>query len=148
MPTTFDTYHRTAQEPFCGLFSAEPCVYPSEAETAQEAAQGAQDRAVDATTRRMKRDVPDYAADFALWVEANPAGYAAMVRYAMEAKHAGKTRYSMDAIFHLVRWEFDVINRVGEFKINNNWTAPAARFIEKNVPALAGFFEHRKASCD
>lgn len=65
------------------------------------------------------------------------------VQLAREAKSTGLRHYSADAILHVIRWRFVIEQRRGKFKLNNNWTAPLARWAMANYPDLAGFFETR-----
>ena len=53
-------------------------------------------------------------------------------------------RYSADAILHRCRWHWQVERGDRGFKINNNWSAPLARWFLKIHPEAAGFFELRE----
>jgi len=66
------------------------------------------------------------------------------VELARQARAAELRRYSADAILHQIRWHFVIEQRRGKFKVNNNWTAPLARWAMLNHPDLKGFFETRE----
>lgn len=63
---------------------------------------------------------------------------------AIKIRAKGWARYSSDALLHRIRWEFHVERGDREFKANNNWTAPLARWFLKRHPDMAGFFETRE----
>jgi hypothetical protein len=65
-------------------------------------------------------------------------------RFTLEAVNSGLKRYSADAVLHRIRWYCQVERRSGEFKCNNNWTAPLARWFMATYPRHAGFFETRE----
>jgi hypothetical protein len=75
----------------------------------------------------------------------NPHVYALLVQFARQARGAGHARYSMDAIFHRVRWHVQIETRGGgEFKLNDHFTAMYSRLIMEQEPDLKDFFEVRK----
>lgn len=53
-------------------------------------------------------------------------------------------RYSSDAILHRIRWHFTVEKRDRAFKVNNNWSAPLARWWLMRHRQYSGFFELRE----
>lgn len=57
----------------------------------------------------------------------------------------GFRRHSADAILHRVRWEWQVERGDRGFRINNDWTAPLARWFMARNPDAKGFFETRVA---
>ena len=63
---------------------------------------------------------------------------------AKELKRAGHKRYSMDGLFHILRWETRATTGDLGLKINNNYTAFAARDLMEKYPELQGFFQTRK----
>lgn len=63
---------------------------------------------------------------------------------AKELKRAGHKRYSMDGLFHILRWETRATTGDLGLKINNNYTAFAARDLMEKHPELQGFFQTRK----
>ena len=63
---------------------------------------------------------------------------------AKELKRAGYKRYSMDGLFHILRWETRATTGNLGLKINNNYTAFAARDLMEKHPELKGFFQTRK----
>jgi hypothetical protein len=54
-------------------------------------------------------------------------------------------RYSSDAVLHRIRWEYQIERGIREFKCNDHWTAPLARWFLKKHPHMDGFFELRQA---
>lgn len=65
-------------------------------------------------------------------------------RFAMEIKSRGFERYSSDAILHRIRWHMHVDQGNREFKCNDHWTAPLARWFLAKHPDAQGFFETRE----
>jgi len=77
--------------------------------------------------------------------KANPQVYRRIVRLARKAKMRGLMKYSMDGIFHVMRWEIAIRTRSEEqFRLNDHFTALYARLVEDREPDLRGFFEIRK----
>jgi hypothetical protein len=88
------------------------------------------------------------AARFAEYHAANPQVYAALRRFALDARRAGRSRMSINMLHERVRWYTTVEAVQDEFKINNNWRPFYARLLMELEPELAGFFETRKALAD
>lgn len=65
-------------------------------------------------------------------------------RLASDLVARGYARFSADAILHRIRWEMRVERNNRAFLVNNNWSAPLARWFLKNHPEAAGFFELRE----
>lgn len=61
-----------------------------------------------------------------------------------EARRAGFRRFSADAVLHRIRWYERVERGNREFKCNDHWTAPLARWTMLSAPELDGMFEIRK----
>lgn len=57
----------------------------------------------------------------------------------------GKKHYGAKAIFEIIRYHRFIEYGVGEFKVNNNFTAYYARKFMRVFPEHNGFFETRKA---
>lgn len=66
-------------------------------------------------------------------------------KFALQIIAAGHARYSSDAILHRIRWHEQIERRRSDFKCNNNWTAPLARWFIAKHPAHANFFATRKS---
>ncbi|MGJ4928128.1 hypothetical protein ACQR1I_16645 [Bradyrhizobium sp. HKCCYLS2038] len=66
-------------------------------------------------------------------------------RVALELVGAGWFRYSADAILHRIRWHMQVERGQRDFKVNNNWSAPLARWFAARNPEHAGLFETRQS---
>lgn len=79
---------------------------------------------------------------FEEYQQRNPRIYKEFVNYAMELINAGETRIGSKAIFERIRYQ-SKIDRVDEFKINNNYTADYARKFEQDFPHFEGIFEKR-----
>ncbi|MGY3278164.1 hypothetical protein [Bradyrhizobium sp. S3.7.6] len=62
---------------------------------------------------------------------------------AIKVAAAGYDRYSSDAILHRIRWHMKIERGDREFKCNDHWTAPLARWFLARHPNMAGFFELR-----
>ncbi len=62
---------------------------------------------------------------------------------ALDLKGRGCSHWSMDALFHVLR--FRTALTTGDFglKLNNNYTALAARDVMRRYPELEGFFQLR-----
>lgn len=65
-------------------------------------------------------------------------------RFALDLWRAGIRRYSSDAILHRIRWHEHVDKGNREFKANDHWTAPLARWFLANHPDKEGFFTTRR----
>lgn len=63
---------------------------------------------------------------------------------ALRVAATGRKRYSSDAILHRIRWEHQIEKGDRDFKANDHWTAPLARWFIAKHPDKAGFFETRK----
>jgi len=61
----------------------------------------------------------------------------------LKAKARGITRWSADAVFHVLRWETAATTGDLGLKINNDYSSLAARDLMANFPDLEGFFELR-----
>ena len=81
------------------------------------------------------------------WAEckqANPWLLPKLVDIARELRRRGHDRYSMDGIFHILRWETELSTGDLSLKVNNNHTALAARDLMTAYPELDGFFQLRE----
>ena len=81
------------------------------------------------------------------WAEVkrkNPRLLPHLARLALELKHSGHNRYSMDGLFHILRWETRATTGDLGLKVNNNYTAFAARELMDQYPQLDGFFAIRE----
>lgn len=82
---------------------------------------------------------------FYAFTEANPHVYRRIVQLARKAKMRGLDHYSLDGIFHVMRWEIAIRTKGDDqFRLNNSYTAMYARMVMEREPDLAGFFETRK----
>lgn len=73
----------------------------------------------------------------------NPEVYAEIVSMAFRLKRAGRTRYGMHTILHVIRWHKDIVTRGEPFKINNNFSSRYARKLIEQYPEFDGFFATR-----
>ena len=74
----------------------------------------------------------------------NPDLLPQLARLARELKACGHSRYSMDGLFHILRWETRTTTGDLGLKVNNNHTAFAARDLMTAYPDLDGFFQLRQ----
>ena len=74
----------------------------------------------------------------------NPSLLPELAKLARELKKHGHSRYSMDGLFHILRWETRTTTGDLGLKINNNHTAFAARDLMSHYPDLRGFFQTRQ----
>lgn len=65
-------------------------------------------------------------------------------KLALQVKEQGFTRYSADAVLHRIRWHYHVEQGKRDFKCNDHWTAPLARWFLAKHPECDGFFELRE----
>lgn len=73
-----------------------------------------------------------------------PQVYRELVRFALEAKRAGR-RVGIRMIWERMRWYFYVERLEDEdYKLNDHYTSRYARLIDEQEVDLKGFFELRK----
>ena len=74
----------------------------------------------------------------------NPWLLPKLAQMSLELKSLGHSRYSMKGIFEALRWE--TRHSTGDFglKVNNNYTAYAARDLMHQYPELEDFFAIRE----
>jgi len=77
---------------------------------------------------------------FALFHQANPWVYNALVRLARQATSAGRTRLGVAALYEVLRWEHAQQTRGDSFRLNNDFRALYARLIAESEPDLADVF--------
>ena len=70
----------------------------------------------------------------------NPHIYKLVCRFAKEAIDAGQTKYSVPAIWEVIRWEIKVKNKDLDFKMPNNHRAYYARWWLNKHPDYPRFF--------
>lgn len=89
---------------------------------------------------------------FAAWKQfhrANPHVFALFVRFAREAKAAGRERFGAHAIGERIRWYTAIETRSSDgLKINDHHLPYWSRLAMLLHPDLAGFFERRDANFD
>jgi hypothetical protein len=71
----------------------------------------------------------------------NPQVYAMLVREARRLRAVGHRRYSIQALFEIVRWHraLETTDDTG-FKLSNDFKPFYARLIDRNEEDLHGFF--------
>ena len=68
-----------------------------------------------------------------------------LAKLALDLRGQGHKRWSIDALFHVLRWQrATVIRNHNGLKLNNNHTALAARELMERYPQLNGFFQLRE----
>jgi hypothetical protein len=95
---------------------------------------------------------------FARWVEEHPEVVARAARVALQLKARGHRHYSVDGIWHILRWEHGLkapsSTRSANpetpevVDLNNDFTAPMARHLMERYPDLEGFFRTRRSQID
>jgi len=75
----------------------------------------------------------------------NPFVYHLFKQLAFQAILQGRKRYSQQAIWHILRWNYDVPTISTDYKLSNNYIALYARLAIKEHPRHfgAGFFKLR-----
>lgn len=66
-----------------------------------------------------------------------------LAELALDLKNRGYKRWSMDALFHVLRFQTALTTGNIGLKLNNNYTALAARDVMSEYPELDGFFQLR-----
>lgn len=75
---------------------------------------------------------------------ANPHVYRRIVQLARKAKMRGLEHYSIDGIFHVMRWEIAIRTKSTEqFRLNDHFTSHYARLVNDREMDLKNFFELR-----
>lgn len=70
------------------------------------------------------------------------------IRIAIGCARRGK-RVGAKLIWERLRWHYEIAMDAAEtYKLNNNYTAHAARFAEERAPELAGYFRKRSIGED
>lgn len=76
--------------------------------------------------------------------QANPAIYALVEKYALEAARAGRLRLGISMIFERIRWYVSVETVGDDVKVNNDFRAYYARMFLAKHQSLAKFFSVRR----
>lgn len=66
-------------------------------------------------------------------------------KLALDLIRDGFKRYSADGLLHKIRWHWQVERGDRGFLVNNNWSAPLARWFIARNPAAKEFFALRIA---
>lgn len=75
----------------------------------------------------------------------NPQVYEALVKFAREAKKAGKNKLGVKLLVERARWELMFYTKTDDgFKINNSFTSRYARLIMEQEDDLKEFFDLRR----
>lgn len=73
----------------------------------------------------------------------NPHVMARIIAVCLRVRDHGRRHWSINAAFEVVRYNAAVQTDGRVYKLNNNHRAHYARWIMRDVPALAGFFSTR-----
>lgn len=76
---------------------------------------------------------------------ANPHLLREMADVCLRVKRMGRRRWSINAAFEVVRYNATIKTNGHPYKLNNNHRAQYARWIMRDVPELAGFFQTRES---
>jgi len=74
------------------------------------------------------------------WHKKNPHVWDLFQKFTFQAINAGRSRYSVNAIFERIRWHTDIETQGDPFKISNNHRAYYARYFHVMYPKHDGFF--------
>lgn len=88
------------------------------------------------------------AAKFAAFDLAHPEVWDLFCYFTWDRIRAGFEHYSADAVLHRVRWETSAGSTIGDYKINNNYSAFYARKFHDYFPSHADFFRCRASVAD
>jgi hypothetical protein len=93
---------------------------------------------------KAKHDDGTYPEGFFLWVVVNWHIYDAFCRKVHEAIKHGSRKWSARSIVEILRWDSEVTQQGGSFKINDHVVPGLARLaMARNPNSLAGYFETR-----
>ena len=67
---------------------------------------------------------------------------------AFEVADRGYSKYSARTILHRIRWHYAIERGDREFKCNDHWSPPLARWFMQKHPEHTGFFELRASQCE
>ena len=99
------------------------------------------------TNNKPKTVIPRDSIDvrFDRWAAKNPDIIELLLKFALEAKQAGRNRFGIAAIVERARWEVNFVSQGEEpFKISNDFKSRLARLLMEMDPTLEGFFELRE----
>ncbi|MGN6107258.1 MAG: hypothetical protein ACTHU0_19275 [Kofleriaceae bacterium] len=80
---------------------------------------------------------------FSTWAKHNPRVLRTLLAMARRKVRAGAKRVSVKALWEQARSKLRV-QRTGRYKLNNDYTAPAARWLIAKEPRLIGAIEMRR----
>lgn len=88
--------------------------------------------------------------DFFEWLKDNEDILLAFFDKAEEILAVGKTKYSARTIVEVLRWESDLSEKEGQYKLNNNWTAHLSRTFddERESKGQEPLFFKRSMICE
>lgn len=86
--------------------------------------------------------------DFEEFDQAHPDIWERFCDIALDLIRKGKSRYSADAILHVIRFEYDTSTNGEAPKINNNLTPAYARKFQQRYPQHSDFFATRRSRAD
>jgi hypothetical protein len=81
---------------------------------------------------------------FQKWAKENPAVIDCFLRFAREARDAGRRRFGIQMIAERVRWYTAVESKKDDFKVNNSFLSRLARLLVDRDLSLCGLFEFRE----
>ena len=83
--------------------------------------------------------------NFVKYHEEHPEIYAMFVKFTLQITEK-RNRYSAKNIFHRIRWETTVSDKVSEFKIDDGWISHYARKFAEDFPEHSSLFQFRERS--
>lgn len=72
----------------------------------------------------------------------NPQVYSKFCLYTEMLIKSGRKKLGAKAVIERIRWD-TMIDTVGVFKVNNNYTSAYSKKFEQDHPEFKGIFEHR-----
>lgn len=75
----------------------------------------------------------------------NPHVFQALRDLSLGIKRRGRTKWSINGAFEVLRWSVAMQTSGDDFKLNNNYRAYYARLLMTMCPELDGFFDTRSA---
>ncbi len=81
---------------------------------------------------------------FREWHVFNPHVYELFLKYSLEAKNSGRTRFSGWLIANRIRWYTTIETKGDDFKLSNDFIALFTRLVIYKNPQLEGLFQLKK----
>lgn len=83
---------------------------------------------------------------FDVFHAANPDVYTEFKELAFRMVRTGRTKYSGETIFNVLRWHRDIKTSGDVFKLNDHFRSIYVRKLIQDIPSFIDFFELRQAA--